>query len=281
MYRSSSCQIALSARCLGLQRISATHRRRNSQVDRTKKEQNMKIKKIEQKTDTSPVVKSLLFTSDTVTVPKADVTLKVVEQKGGPTCGIYALASVLRVFGKQVVATKADLPCFPNFDPTGPTLDSFFSKDERENGIFNPKRLVEIGKKVLGTDKQFDYGILSKDLSPAKQELKKLIDDDKLIIFPFFVDNFGKVLIESGNPKDGHWGIIFGYSGEEASMRFHMTHWGKVFSYKAEKLIPSHINCRNTVLVSNKFAPEAIESHRKDIEAKLGGSYISVDIQRA
>lgn len=238
----------------------------------------MKIKKIEQKTDTSPVVTSLLFTSDTVTVPKSDVTLKVVEQKGGPTCGIYALASVLRVFGKQVVATKADLPCFPDENPYT-VLAQNFSDDERENGIFNPKRLVEVGNNVLETVKPFDYGILSDDLSKAKLELKTLIDDDKLIIFPFFVDNFGKVRIESDDPKDGHWGIIFGYSGEEASMRFHMTHWGKVFSYKAEKLIPSHIKCRNMVLVSNGFDPNAIESHRQDIEAKLGGSYISVDLQ--
>jgi len=154
----------------------------------------------------------------------------------GPTCGIYALAAVLQAYGSAILATKDHHQnAQANFSLRQKAKELGFTTIGE---LFNAEQVATLAQKIgrVGA-RAVSVGSVN-----FFAEIKKAIDQNKLVMIPFCVDDTPQ---NAGYPaqhgNNAHWCLALGYYAPNLPGRkVLVTHWDNYFDFDAAALQTSN-----------------------------------------
>lgn len=133
----------------------------------------------------------------------------------GPTCGLYALALILRkITGKRILATRSDKLPIGDFLETRvepPLLELAIRNGYSQFGeIFDPEHIRELYRLVVA--------------ETAKRELCRIVSCTDGSFLPMLINHLNggglaMVPFHSGDIKSAHWVVAVGYVTEESLIK--------------------------------------------------------------
>ncbi len=154
----------------------------------------------------------------------------------GPTCGIYALTAVLQAYGNVIAATKNHAQ--------NPQSNYSLRQMAKELGfttigeLFNAEQVATLAQRIgrVGA-RAVSVGSVN-----FFAEIKKAIDQDKLVMIPFCVDtNQATAGYPAQHGNNAHWCLALGYYAPNLPGRkVLVTHWDNYFDFDAAALQTSN-----------------------------------------